>query len=129
MHRYAVSVGARFKLIGETQLQVALVPEVRIVELTDLLRAFLNQHALFKVEQIRRLAAGLFPPLVEMARGDDVMADTLVVELKQRFVVDKNIAAARLMLQLFNLVAQLQVVTEEGVTSLPVALHQRMADK
>ena len=57
------------------------------------------------------------------------MADTLVVELKQRFVVDKNIAAARLMLQLFNLVAQLQVVTEEGVTSLPVALHQRMADK
>ena len=129
MHRHAVGICARLELIGQTQFQIALVPEVRIVQLTDLLRAFFNQHTFFKVKQIRRLATGLLPPFIEVARGDDVMADALVVELKQRFVVDKNVAAARLMLQLFNLVAQLQVVTEEGVAGLPVALHQRMADK
>ena len=33
------------------------------------------------------------------------------------------------MLQLFDFRAQLQVFAEEGVTRLPVALHQRMADK
>ena len=94
MHRHAVGVGARLELIGQTQLEVALMPEVRIVELADLLRAFLNQHALFKVEQIRRLAAGLLPPFIKVARGDDVMADALVVELKQRFVIDENVATA-----------------------------------
>lgn len=57
------------------------------------------------------------------------MADTLVVELKHRFVIDENVAAARFMLQLFDFIAQFQVVAEEGVTSLPVALHQRVADK
>ena len=129
MHRHAVGVGARLELIGQTQLEVALMPEVRIVEFADLLRAFLNQHALFKVEQIRRLAAGLLPPFIKVARGDDVMADALVVELKQRFVIDENVATARFMLQLFNFVAQLQVFAEESVASLPVALHQRVTNK
>ena len=57
------------------------------------------------------------------------MADALVVELKQRFVIDENVATARFMLQLFNFVAQLQVFAEESVASLPVALHQRVTNK
>lgn len=57
------------------------------------------------------------------------MADALVVKLEQRFIVHQNVAAARFMLQLLHFRAQLQVFTEEGVARLPVALHQRVADK
>ena len=57
------------------------------------------------------------------------MADALVVELEQRLVIHQDVAAARLMLQLFDFRAQLQVIAEEGVTRLPVALYQRVADK
>ena len=57
------------------------------------------------------------------------MAYALVVELEQRLVIHQDVAAARLMLQLFDFRPQLQVFAEEGVTRLPVALHQRMADK
>ena len=129
MHRHAVGVGARLELIGQTQLQIALVPEVRIVQFADLLRPFLNQHALLKVEQIRGVAAGLLPPGVKMPGGDDVVADALVVEFEQGLVIHQNVAAARLMLQLFDFRPQLQVLPEEGVARLPVALHQRVADK
>ncbi len=129
MHRHAVGVGARLKLIAKPKLKVALMPEVRIVQLANLLRPFLNQHALLKVEQIRRLFAGLLPPAVEVAGGDDVVADALVVEFEQGLVVHQNVAAARLMLQLFDFRPQLQVLPEEGVARLPVALHQRVADK
>ncbi|MNV06132.1 hypothetical protein D3C71_964940 [compost metagenome] len=57
------------------------------------------------------------------------MADALVIKLKQRFVIHKDVAAARFVFQLFDFGAQLQVFTEEGVTCLPVALHQCVADK
>ena len=107
MHRHAVGIRARLKLIGQTQLQVALMPEVRVVQLADLLRPFFNQHALFKVEQIRRFAAGLFPPFVKVARGNDVMADALVIKFKHRLIIHQDIATTRFMLQLFNFAAQL----------------------
>ncbi len=123
VHRHAVGVRARLKLVAQTQLQVALMPKVGVVQLADLLRALLNQHALFKVEQIRRFAAGLFPPAVKVAGRNGVDANALVVKLKQRVVIHQNVSAARLMLQLFDLGAQLQVLAEEGVPGLPVALH------
>ena len=129
MHRYAIGIGARFKLIAKTQLEVALMPEIRVVQFTDLLRPLFNQHALFKIEQVWRFAAGLLPPLIKVASGDDIVANALVVKLEQRLVIHQDVAAARLMLQLFDFRAQLQVIAEEGVTRLPVALHQRMADK
>ncbi len=129
MNGHAVRVGPWLKLIGQTQLEVALMPEVRVVELADRLRALFDQHALFEVEQVRGLFAGFLPPAVEMARRDHIVADALVVKLKQRLVVHQNVAAAGLVLKLFHLGAQLQVFTEERMARLPVAFHQRMADK
>ena len=69
------------------------MPEVRVIQLADFFRALFDQHAFFKVEQIRRFAADFFPPAVEVASGDYIVADALVVELKQRFVINQNIAA------------------------------------
>ncbi|MNS48347.1 hypothetical protein D3C72_809140 [compost metagenome] len=57
------------------------------------------------------------------------MADALIVEFKQRFVVHEDVATTGFVLQLFHFGAQLKVFAEEGVASLPVAFHQRMADK
>ena len=105
------------------------MPEVRVVELADRLRALFDQHALFKVEQVRGLFAGFLPPAVEMARRDHIVTDALIVKLKQRLVVHQNVATAGLVLKLFHLGAQLQVFAEEGMTRLPVAFHQRVADK
>ena len=129
MNGHAIRVGTRFKLIRQAQLEVALMPEVRVVELADRLRPLFNQHALFEVEQVRRLFAGLLPPAVEVAGGDDIVADALVVKLKQRLIVHQNVAAAGLVLKLLHFRAQLQVFAEEGVARLPVALHQRVSDK
>ncbi len=129
VNSHAVGIGARFKLVAQAQLEVALMPEVRVIELADLLRPLFDQHALFKVEQIRGVAADLFPPAVEVAGRDHFVADTLVVKLKQRLVIHQNVAATGFVLQLFHFAAQLQVFAEEGVTGLPVALHQRVADK
>ena len=84
MHRHAIGIGARFKLVAKPQLEVALMPEVRVVQLADLLRPFFNQHALFKIEQVWRFAAGLLPPLIKVASGDDIVANALVVKLEQR---------------------------------------------
>ena len=83
------------------------MPEVRVVQLADLLRPFFNQHALFKVEQIRRFPAGLLPPFVKMARGNHVVADALVIKFEHRLIIHQDVAAARFMLQLFNFTAQL----------------------
>ncbi len=105
------------------------MPEVGVIQLADLFCALFYQHALFKIEQIRRLAAGLFPPAIKVTGGDGIDADALIVKFKQRIVIHQNVAAARLMLQLFNFGAQLQVLAEEGVPGLPIPLHQRMADK
>ena len=69
------------------------MPEVRIIQLADFFCALFDQHAFFKVEQIRRFAADFFPPAIEVARRDHIVADALVVELKQRFVINQNIAA------------------------------------
>ncbi len=129
MHRHAIGIGARFKLVAKPQLEVALMPEVRVVQLADLLRPLFNQHALFKIEQVWRFAAGLLPPGIKMTGGDDVVANALVVELEQGFVIHQDVAAARFMLQLFDFRPQLQVFPEEGMPRLPVALHQRVADK
>ncbi len=57
------------------------------------------------------------------------MANALVVKLEHRLVIHQDVATARLMLQLFDFRAQLQVIAEEGVPRLPVALYQRVADK
>ena len=129
MYGHTVRIGSGFELVAQAQLKVTLMPEVRIIQLTDFLCALFDEHALFKVEQIRCFTADLFPPAIKVTRRNHVMADALVVELKHRFVIDENVAAARFMLQLFDFIAQFQVVAEEGVTSLPVALHQRVADK
>ncbi|SPX65062.1 Uncharacterised protein [Leclercia adecarboxylata] len=105
------------------------MPEVRVIELADLLRPLFDQHALFKVEQIRGFTADLFPPAVEMAGRHHIMADALVVKFKQRFVIHQDVAPTGFVLQLFHFAAQLQVLPEEGVTGLPVTLHQRVTDK
>ena len=93
MYRHAVRIRPWLKLITQTQLEIALMPEVRVIQLADFFRPFFDQHALFKVEQIRRFAADFFPPAIEVARRDHIVADALVVELKQRFVINQNIAA------------------------------------
>ena len=93
MYRHAVRIRPWLKLITQTQLEIALMPEVRVIQLADLFRPFFDQHALFKVEQIRRFAADFFPPAVEVTCGDHIVADALVVKLKQRFVIHQNIAA------------------------------------
>ena len=129
MDGHAVRVGPRLELIGQPQLEVALMPEVRVVELADRLRPLFNQHALFEVEQVRRLFAGLLPPAVEVAGGNHIVADALVVKLEQRFIVHQNVAAAGLVLKFLHFRAQLQVFAEEGVARLPVTLHQRVTDK
>ncbi len=56
-----------------------------------------------------------------MTGGDDVVANALVVELEQGFVIHRDVAAARFMLQLFDFRPQLQVFPEEGMPRLPVA--------
>ena len=93
MYGHTVSIRAGLKLIAQTQLEIALMPEVRVIQLADFFCALFDQHAFFKVEQIRRFAADFFPPAVEVARRDHIVADALVVELKQRFVINQNIAA------------------------------------
>ncbi|MNL70294.1 hypothetical protein D3C87_1952760 [compost metagenome] len=82
MDRDAIGIRAGLKLIGQTQLEIALMPEVRIVQFTDILRPLFNQHALFKVEQIRRLFTGVFPPAVEVTARHHIMADALIVEFE-----------------------------------------------
>ncbi len=69
------------------------MPEVRVIQLADFFRPFFDQHALFKVEQIRCFAADFFPPTIKVTCRDHIMADALVVKLKQRFVIHQNIAA------------------------------------
>ena len=93
MHGHTVSIRAGLKLIAQTQFEIALMPEVRVIQFADFFRPFFDQHALFKVEQIRRFAADFFPPAIEVTSGDYIVADALVVELKQRFVINQNIAA------------------------------------
>ncbi len=66
------------------------MPEIRVVQFTDLLRPLFNQHALFKIEQVWRFTAGPLPPAIEVAGGDDVVADALVVELEQRLVIHRG---------------------------------------
>lgn len=59
MYRHPVGIGARFKLIGQPQLEVALMPEVRIVKLTDLFRPSLINILFSKLSRsgVSRLAA------------------------------------------------------------------------
>ncbi|MNV54290.1 hypothetical protein D3C71_1464760 [compost metagenome] len=129
MHRHAVGVGTWLKLIGQAQLKVALMPGIRIVQRTDLIGTVLDQHLFFKAEQIRVLFCGVFPPVVKMTPGDHVARDALIVETEQGFIINQNVTTARLMLQLLHFRTQLQVGTEECMARLPVAFHQRMADK
>nr|CGY68641.1 Uncharacterised protein [Salmonella enterica subsp. enterica serovar Typhi] len=102
MDGHAVSIRARFKLIAQTQLEIALVPEIRVIQFADFFRAFFNQHTFFKVEQIRRLAADFFPPTIKVAGGNNVMANTLVIKLKQGIVIHQDIAAARFVLKFLD---------------------------
>ena len=94
MYGHTVRIGSGFELVAQAQLKVTLMPEVRIIQLTDFLRALFDEHALFKVEQIRCFTADLFPPAIKVTSRNHLMADTLVVELKHRFVIDENVAAA-----------------------------------
>ncbi|MNC23060.1 hypothetical protein D3C75_710740 [compost metagenome] len=123
MHGDTIGIRARFKLVSQTQLEIALMPKVRIVELADLFRTLFDQHALFEIEQVRRLFAGLFPPVIKVASRNDIVRNALVVKLKQRVVVHQYVAAAGLVLKFFNFIAQLEVVAEERMAGLPVAFN------
>ncbi|MNG80788.1 hypothetical protein D3C79_394270 [compost metagenome] len=72
---------------------------------------------------------GGFPPVIKMTPGHHIARYPLVVETEQGFVIHQNVAATRFMFQLFHFGAQLEVGAEEGMSRLPVAFHQRMADK
>ncbi len=58
MHRYAIGIGARFKLIAKTQFKIALMPEIRVVQFTDLLRPSLISMLFSKLSKsgVSRLA-------------------------------------------------------------------------
>ncbi len=58
MHRHAIGIGARFKLVAKPQLEVALMPEVRVVQLADLLRPSLISMLFSKLSKsgVSRLA-------------------------------------------------------------------------
>ena len=105
------------------------MPEVGVVELADLIRALFDQHLFVEAEQIGGVAARQLPPAIEMLRRYHLLADALVIKVEQGFIIHEDVAAARFMLEIFDFAAQLLVIAEEGVARLPVALHQRMADK
>lgn len=58
MHRHAIGVGAVFKLVAKPQLEVALMPEIRVVQFTDLLRPSLISMLFSKLSKsgVSRLA-------------------------------------------------------------------------
>ena len=68
MYRYAIRIGTRLELVTQLQFKVALMPEVRVIKLADLIRAIFDQHLFVEVQQLRVFTAGLFPPAVEMLR-------------------------------------------------------------
>ncbi len=104
-------------------------PGVGVVAFVDAVRAGPDEHGRGERQQVRLGAAGLLPPAVEMAAGDDVGGEPLVVEVEQGVVVDDDVAPARPVLKLLDVVEQPAVVVEERVVRLPVALHQGVADE
>ena len=98
MHGHTVRIGSRFELVAQPQFEIALMPEVRIIQLTDFFRALFDKHALFKVEQVRGLAGNFLPPAIKVASRNHIMANTLVVKLKQCFIINQDVATARFML-------------------------------
>ncbi|CSB88743.1 Uncharacterised protein [Vibrio cholerae] len=95
MYRHTVTVLARLKLVTEFEFQIALMPEIRVIQIGNVAGIAFEQHLFFKAEQIRRFTASGFPPRIKMATRHHFGTDTLVIELKQLFIINQNIAATR----------------------------------
>ncbi len=128
-HGHAVRLRARFELVGQRQAEVVILPGIGVVALVDPGRVSLDQHGRGEGEQVGFGLPGLLPPAVEVAAGDHLGGDPLVVEVEQRLVVDQDVAAPRPVFQLLDVVEQFPVGVEEPVVGLPVALDQGMADE
>ncbi|OCI30472.1 hypothetical protein OERS_28740 [Oerskovia enterophila] len=128
VHGHAVGVGPRLELVGQGEREVALGPGLGEEGGVDGLGV---GHELFEREgeQVGVAAPGGLPPGVEVARGDDVLGDALVVEREEHVVVDHEAALARARLELLGLLEQAAVLVEELVVGGPLALDQGVADE
>ena len=64
-----------------------------------------------------------------MRAGDDLGADTGVVEVEQGVLVDDDAAAPRPVLQLLGLLQQRPVAREELLVGRPLAVDERVPDE
>jgi hypothetical protein len=74
-----------------------------------------GEHGRVEGQQLRLLAAGPLPPLLEVGAADDLGADPGVVEVEQRVLVDHDVAPPSPVLELLGLLQQPQVLLVEPV--------------
>ncbi len=129
VHGHTVGIRAGLELVGQHQRKLPVLPCVGVVAFVDAVHTGFDEHGRGEREQVRPGPAGLLPPAVEMAAGDDVGRDPLVVEVEQGFVVDKDVAPACPVFEFLDVVEQSPVVVEECMVRLPVAFHQGVADE
>ena len=81
-------------------------------------------------QQELRVFLGLFAvPILKTVAAANVLRQLLVVEGEDEFIVDQHILAARLVLQVFDLLDQLLVGLQKRQWRVPLALHQRLANE
>jgi hypothetical protein len=125
----SVSRRAGLELVGQRQVEVALVPGRREGVGADVACLVAHQQVLGEGEQVGSGAPGPLPPRVEVAGRDDLRREPMLVEVLQDVVADEDVATPGASLELRESLEQCAVVVEEPVVGRPVPLDEGMADE
>ena len=82
-----------------------------------------------QMQQLRVELLLMAVPALEARAADHLLRQLRVVVGEDQVLVDQNVLAARLVLQLLDLADHLLVVRQERQPRLPLATHQRLADE
>ena len=125
----SVSRRAGLELVGQRQVEVALVPGGREGVDADVAGLVAHQQVLGEGEQVGSGAPGPLPPRVEVAGRDDLRREPMLVEVLQDVVADEDVATPGASLELRESLEQCAVVVEEPVVGRPITLDEGMADE
>ena len=126
-HGDAVGVGAGCEGVFDGEAEVALDPLGGIVPFGRL--RFAQEELPREVEEAGGLPPRLLPPRVEMAAGDDVGRDPLLVEGLQSLWSGHEPPPAQLLLELLRVPERLRIVAQEGVVGAPLTFDEAVADE
>ena len=128
-HGHAICRMARLEVIAERQCHTLPAQQIRVQIGADIIGLALQQVIAGHVQQLGIGLAAALEPALETRQLVDVLGDALIKEAVKRFLVHHDIALACLGFQFIQLAEQLLVGLVEGRPAVPLACHQRLANK